>query len=165
MANDVQNELLALLDEQDKPTKSKKKSKGPQTLIVEEPFEMKGDPLGLMESKKVNVAQMPTRIKSKSDIVIERYNPDVDRGLTTDDVEKRHLAGLVNLSDKGSTKTISSIVFSNVFTFFNMLILAIVIILLITGASHTNCINCYCSNEYNELVSFQEINAKKEKND
>ena len=111
MAKDVQNELLALLDEQDKEPKLKKKSKTPQTVIVEEPFEMKGDPLGLIENKKVKSAHIPTRIKSKGDIVIERYNPDVEHGLTTDDVEKRQLAGLVNLSDKGSTKTLSSIIF------------------------------------------------------
>lgn len=161
MAKDVQNELLALLDEQDKSTKSKRKQKGPQTVIVEEPFEMKGDPLGINEPKKDKLAQTPTRIKSKGDIVIERYNPDVDRGLTTDDVEKRHLAGLMNLSDKGSTKTVGSIVFSNVFTFFNMLILAIVIILLITGAKFTQTVSIVIVAMNTTIGIIQEINAKK----
>ena len=161
MAKDVQNELLALLDEQDKSTKSKRKQKGPQTVIVEEPFEMKGDPLGINQPKKDKLAQTPTRIKSKGDIVIERYNPDVDRGLTTDDVEKRHLAGLMNLSDKGSTKTVGSIVFSNVFTFFNMLILAIVIILLITGAKFTQTVSIVIVAMNTTIGIIQEINAKK----
>ncbi|MFA7417217.1 MAG: HAD-IC family P-type ATPase [Acholeplasma sp.] len=161
MAKDVQNELLALLDEQDKSIKSKKKQKGPQTVIVEEPFEMKGDPLGINEPKKDKLAQTPTRIKSKGDIVIERYNPEVDRGLTTDDVEKRHLAGLVNLSDKGSTKTVGSIVFSNVFTFFNMLILAIVIILLVTGAKFTQTVSIVIVAMNTTIGIIQEINAKK----
>ncbi|OED59231.1 HAD-IC family P-type ATPase [Acholeplasma laidlawii] len=161
MAKDVQNELLALLDEQDKEPKTKKKSKTPQTVIVEEPFEMKGDPLGLIENKKVKSAHTPTRIKSKGDIVIERYNPDVEHGLTTDDVEKRQLAGLVNLSDKGSTKTLSSIIFSNVFTFFNMLILAIVIILLITGAKFTQTVSIVIVAMNTTIGIIQEINAKK----
>ena len=161
MAKDVQNELLALLDEQDKPTKSKKNRKGPQTVMVEDPLEMKGDPLGIIESKKEKKAATPERIKSKGEIVIERYNPDVDRGLTTDDVEKRHLAGLVNLSDKGSTKTISSIVFSNVFTFFNMLILAIVITLLVTGAKFTQTVSIVIVAINTTIGIIQEINAKK----
>jgi cation-transporting ATPase E len=161
MAKDVQNELLALLDEQDKPTQSKKKQKGPQTVIVEDPFEMKGDPLGIIEAKKDKNAQTPARIKSKGDIVIERYNPKVDHGLTTDDVEKRQLAGLVNLSEKGSTKTIGSIVFSNVFTFFNLLILAIVIILLITGAKFTQTVSIVIVALNTTIGIIQEINAKK----
>ncbi|OED27621.1 hypothetical protein [Acholeplasma laidlawii] len=65
MAKDVQNELLALLDEQDKEPKTKKKSKTPQTVIVEEPFEMKGDPLGLIENKKLKVHTLQLELSQK----------------------------------------------------------------------------------------------------
>lgn len=50
---------------------------------------MKGDFLGLIENKKVKSVYMLIRIKLKGDIVIERYNLDVEYGLIIDDVEKR----------------------------------------------------------------------------
>src|SRR5690554_4029005 len=107
MAKNSQNELLALLDDVKDEDIKDKKNKGPKTIMVEEPLKMKGDPLGLIQSKnQVKEAKLPARVKSKSDIVVERYNPAVDKGLTSDDVEQRMLAGLVNVSEKGSTKTV-----------------------------------------------------------
>ena len=60
-------------------------------------------------------------IQSEDDIVVERYNPDVKKGLSNKDVEARLLAGLKNSVDQGSSKSLSSIIFSNLFTFFNFL--------------------------------------------
>lgn len=163
MAKNSQNELLALLEEanQAEPTK-KEKHKGPKTIQVEEPLQMTGDPLGLIQSKnQPKEAKLPSRVKSKNDIVIERYNPDVHVGLTTDDVEQRQLAGLVNLSAKGSTKTIGSIIFSNVFTFFNMLILAIVVLLVWSGASIAQTTSLVIAAINTVIGILQEVNAKK----
>lgn len=162
MAKNSQNELLALLEESNSEQVKKTKQKGPKTVVVEEPLAMSGDPLGLIEPRgSIKEAKMPARIKSKNDIVIERYNPEVHFGLKTDDVEQRQLAGLVNVSEKGSTKTIGGIVFSNVFTFFNLLILGIVILLIWSGASITQTFALLIATINTIIGIIQEINAKK----
>lgn len=62
----------------------------------------------------------------KKDVTqVIRVNPDVHTGLSTAQVEERVEAGMVNLTNTGSTKTIKMIVFSNVVTLFNLLNFAI----------------------------------------
>lgn len=61
--------------------------------------------------------------KKKKKII--RYNTDVDTGLTNEVVEHRRIQGLSNKKTVGSSKTIPAIVFSNIFTFFNLLNYAI----------------------------------------
>ncbi len=162
MAKNSQNELLALLEESNSEQVKKTKQKGPKTVVVEEPLAMSGDPLGLIEPKgSLKEAKIPARIKSKNDIVIERYNPEVKLGLKTDDVEQRQLAGLVNVSEKGSTKTVGGIVISNVFTFFNLLILGIVVLLVWSGASITQTFALLIAAINTIIGIIQEINAKK----
>ncbi|MDE6661344.1 MAG: HAD-IC family P-type ATPase, partial [Anaeroplasmataceae bacterium] len=58
---------------------------------------------------------------------IKRYDTDIEKGLPDEVVEKRILDNLVNVTKKGSTKSRSKIIFSNIFTFFNILTLAIAI--------------------------------------
>ena len=53
---------------------------------------------------------------------IKRYESDPEKGLPNEIVEKRVLDELVNITKKGSTKSKKAIVFSNIFTFFNMII-------------------------------------------
>ena len=162
MAKDSQNDLMALLDEPKTEDKPVRKKRGPKTVLVEEPPTMSGDPLGLIEAKTiVTETKVSSRIKSKDDIIVERYNPEVLLGLTSDDVEKRHLAGLVNVSEKGSTKTIGSIIISNVFTFFNLLIFSIVALLLATGAQFTQAVSVVIVAINTTIGIIQEINAKK----
>ncbi len=56
---------------------------------------------------------------------ITRYNTSIKKGLTSDIVEERTKEGFTNDVNKGSTKTIKKIIFSNIFTFFNILTFAI----------------------------------------
>ena len=56
---------------------------------------------------------------------IIRYNTDLKTGLTTDIVEHRKLQHLTNKKDRGSTKSVPTIILSNTFTFFNLLNFAI----------------------------------------
>ncbi|HHY96496.1 MAG TPA: hypothetical protein GYA04_00525, partial [Acholeplasma sp.] len=162
MAKEQQNELLALLESDDDIVEKKPKRKGPQTILVEEPLKMSGDPLGIIQTKQEETkAKTPKRVKSKGDIVVERYNPEVTMGLLSDDVEQRQLAGLANISTKGSTKSISSIIFSNVFTFFNLLIIAISALLIWSGASLTQLAALIIASINTTIGIIQEINAKK----
>ncbi|WP_084301109.1 HAD-IC family P-type ATPase [Acholeplasma equifetale] len=162
MAKEQQNELLALLESDDDIVEKKPKRKGPQTILVEEPLKMSGDPLGIIQTKQEEKqAKTPKRVKSKGDIVVERYNPEVTMGLLSDDVEQRQLAGLANISTKGSTKSISSIIFSNVFTFFNLLIIAISALLIWSGASLTQLAALIIASINTTIGIIQEINAKK----
>ncbi len=162
MDKDQQSELMSLLEDPKTEEKKKRKQKGPKTVVVEEPLAMSGDPLGLIQPKStINDIQTPARIKSKNDIVIQRYNPEIKLGLTSDDVEQRQLAGLVNVSEKGSTKTVANIIFSNSVTFFNLLILGIVILLWLTGARITQTFSIFIVLINTTIGIIQEINAKK----
>jgi len=154
-----QNELLAILD--DGKNEPKKTKKGPKTVIVEEPLMMSGDPLGLSSFQKENIeAKTPARVKKRDEILVERYNPEVAVGLTSDHVEQRQLAGLVNISEKGSTKTLGGIIFSNVFTFFNLLIFAIAG-WLITVGQFTQTFSVVIVTINTIIGIVQEVNAKK----
>lgn len=162
MAKNSQNELISLLEEANQDKVKKPKQKGPKTVIVEEPLAMSGDPLGLIQTnKQLNEAKTPARIKSKNDVVVERYNPDVTLGLTSDDVEQRQLAGMANISEKGSTKTVGKIIFSNVFTFFNLLIVIICGLLIWSGASITQTASFFIAMINTIIGIIQEVNAKK----
>lgn len=104
-----------------KKTKEKKQ-KGPKTIILEEPIKFNGD---LFSSPKNDVktpeVNLNSKIKSKNDIIVERYNPDIDKGLSLAEVESRTMAGYHNAVNIGSSKTIFNIMFTNIFTFFNIL--------------------------------------------
>jgi cation-transporting P-type ATPase E len=106
------------------PKIKSKSKKGPKTIIVDELPVIKGDPLSIyvpLKEEPKEAFDVKERIKHKDDIVVERYNPDIKKGLTIDEVEQRLMAGMSNISDTGSTKSISSIIASNILTFFNFL--------------------------------------------
>ena len=65
------------------------------------------------------------------DTNIERFDPDPQKGLSNDQIQRRVEEGLYNRSTSTSSKSIVEIITSNVFTFFNFLnfILAALIIL------------------------------------
>ena len=56
---------------------------------------------------------------------MERYNPRIDEGLTTEQVEKRIEENLVNYDNQPKTKTIKEIIRSNFFNYFNFLNIAL----------------------------------------
>ena len=77
----------------------------------------------IIECDDAAYVQVVREKKKKKKII--RYNTNVDTGLTTEVVEHRKLQNLSNTKTVGSTKTIPMIVFSNIFTFFNLLNYAI----------------------------------------
>ncbi len=141
-----------------------KNKKGPKTVIKEKMIQMKGDPLSLNTPLKDDFKEtlnLKDRVKNKEDIVVERYNPDVALGLSTEEVELRIMAGLANISDTGSSKSIHSIVSSNIFTFFNFLNFSIAAWLLSVGASVSNLFFMGVITANIAIGIIQEIRAKK----
>ncbi len=65
---------------------------------------------------------------------IVRYFPDSKNGLTSQQIEERKLNKLTNEKKKNYSKTLPYIIFHNVFTFFNMLLLSIAIALICVGS-------------------------------
>ena len=61
---------------------------------------------------------------------IERYNPDIEKGLSSEQVEERKKAHLVNKSKKAFGKTYTQIIVSNLFSFFNIVLYLIAGILI-----------------------------------
>jgi cation-transporting P-type ATPase E len=107
------NDALKALIESDQDTQDEiskpKKQKGPKTIIKEDLITMKGDPLGLhvpLDDEPKEVLNLKNRVKTKDDIVVERYNPEVEKGLTTEEVELRQMAGLANITDSGSLQKV-----------------------------------------------------------
>ncbi len=64
----------------------------------------------------------------------ERLDVDLKIGLTSDQVDERVELKLTNKTKSGSSKTYSRIIFTNIFTFFNMLIVIIAALLIYVGA-------------------------------
>ena len=56
---------------------------------------------------------------------MKRYNPDINKGLSDKEVQSRYRSGDVNYNTDVKTKTIGQIIFTNLFTLFNMLNLAL----------------------------------------
>ncbi len=91
---------------------------------------------------------------------IKRYDTDPDKGLPDEVVERRVLDDLVNTTKKGSTKSKKMIVFSNIFTFFNMLTLAIAIWLM-TVSAWTDLFFFVIATANAIIGIYQELKAKK----
>ncbi|PKK86277.1 MAG: ATPase P, partial [Tenericutes bacterium HGW-Tenericutes-8] len=73
--------------------------------------------------------------KHKKDLVeVKRFDPEVTKGLTYQEVEERILGGYGNRTHSGSTKTIKAIILSNVLTLFNLLNIGIAGWLITVGA-------------------------------
>lgn len=65
---------------------------------------------------------------------ISRFNPKPNEGLKPEQIKKRTEAGLVNVSNIKTNKSIGGILAKNIFTFFNMTCLAVAIALTSVGA-------------------------------
>ena len=141
-----------------------KKRKGPRTIIKEDLIKMKGDPLGLhvpLDDEPRENLNVNDKIRSKDDIVVERYNPNLMSGLTSEEVELRQMAGLANISDTGSSKNITTIITSNFFTFFNFLNFGIAAWLISVSAGITNILFMGVITANITIGIYQEIRAKK----
>lgn len=74
--------------------------------------------------KIVSSPKLAKKLRKKT-VEIERYEPDINVGLTEEQIDKRISAGLNNYKSMGSTKTISQIIIGNIVTPFNILIFII----------------------------------------
>ena len=80
------------------------------------------------EKRKIPRVKLPRDLSG-----VERFSPSVDTGLTTEQVQERFAKGLVNVDTAKKGKSIAGIIFSNIFTFFNVVYIIISIILIIYG--------------------------------
>ncbi len=69
-------------------------------------------------------------MKKKKNIDMSRYTPDINVGLTKQQVENRKLAGLVNKTKQNSGKSYFTIFFQNICTFFNLIWVCVFIALI-----------------------------------
>ena len=64
----------------------------------------------------------------------QRFFPDIQTGLTKEQVEQRIREGLVNTPVEPPSKTVPDIIKSNVFTYFNLVFTVIAVLLIIAGS-------------------------------
>ena len=67
-----------------------------------------------------------------------RYNPEISKGLSSDVIETRIVDGLSNLVTTKYSKSILSIIFGNVFTFFNLLCALVITAYAVVGTELSN---------------------------
>lgn len=65
---------------------------------------------------------------------MQRYNPDINKGLSSKEVQHRFEEGLNNENNIPLTKSIKEIIITNTFTLFNILNIILGILVLITGS-------------------------------
>ena len=75
------------------------------------------------------------KIESKDGKLISRYNPNLDKGLSLEQVQQRREDNLVNKTKNKYEKSVLKIIVKNFFTFLNILLFAICFIMLIFGVS------------------------------
>ncbi|MFR8549153.1 MAG: cation-translocating P-type ATPase [Lachnospiraceae bacterium] len=66
--------------------------------------------------------------------MVKRYTPDIDKGLTQAQVDERIAQGAVNKPVEAASKSPKEIVFSNVFTYFNLIFFIIAVLLIAVGS-------------------------------
>ena len=99
---------------------------------------------------------------------IQRYNPDYNKGLSSEQVRERYDNNLVNYDNQPPTKSIKEIIKSNFFTYFNFLNLVLGASIIISGIFSNQLLyslkNCLFMGVIiaNSIISIiQEVMAKK----
>ena len=105
-----------------------------------------------MKKKKTN--------KSKIVNKIQRYNPSPKDGLTAEQIAKRNQDNLTNVSNIKTSKSVGSILFKNIFTFFNMICLVVALALIFVGA-YSDLLFMVIVTLNTVIGIYQEIKAKK----
>ena len=100
------------------------------------------------------------KVAQKTETNISRFNPKPETGLSSKQIEKRNAEGLLNISNVKTSKSLKSIFFKNIFTFFNLTCLVVAIALI--------CVNAWTDLTFMVIVIlntgigiFQEIRSKK----
>ena len=119
-----------------------------------------GEPLKVDEKIEFTKRKLKTEIKKKDIKDADRYSPTLNEGLTDEQVASRKEEGLTNYVKSTVGKSIPQIITTNVFTFFNMLLLAIAIALWVFGKFTSTYFILIAI--INTLIgTIQEIKAKK----
>ena len=92
---------------------------------------------------------------------VELFNSNPLLGLSSEQVKKRNDDGLVNKMPKTVTKTYFKIFLDNVFNFFNIIIFAISIYMIIVGAGPTKLVSLYLLIINIAIGLFQDIKARR----
>lgn len=135
---DVIEEPIPVIESEEKkevPNKTKIK----ETVVIANVDEKKLERQARIEAvkkEKIEKKLKKEREKAlkKGPHTIVRFDTDPVHGLSSELVAQRENDGLLNCSDAGSSKSIPQIILGNVFTFFNILTLAIGIWLMTVGA-------------------------------
>ncbi|MDE5546168.1 MAG: HAD-IC family P-type ATPase [Anaeroplasmataceae bacterium] len=113
----------------------------------------------IAEKQHAKMVKKHRKALKKNPENIKRYDTDITQGLPDEVVEKRVLDNLVNATKKGSTKSRKKIVFSNIFTFFNILTLSIAIWLM-TVQAWTDLVFLVIVTANTVIGIYQELKAK-----
>jgi len=87
-----------------------------------------------LQKSQIKKIKKLRKSKNFNFINAERYIPDINKGLSINEVNERINNGYVNYMENKNTKTYGSIFFGNIFTFFNMLCFAIAAALIAVGS-------------------------------
>ena len=101
-----------------------------------------------------------SRKKVQSVTNIERYNPSVESGLVTEQINKRKEEKLVNNTKQKTSKSYFRIFFDNICTYFNLIWLLIFVALLVVK-SYTNLFFMLVIVFNTAIAIFQEIRSKR----
>ncbi len=135
--------------------------------VLEEAYKntMQNKKLKKEKKKKQKQSAFEKVIKEKTDPTdqekkITRVKPEPSEGLSVEQVIERINKGYVNTTQNTNTKTYRSIFFNNIFTFFNMLCLAIAVCLIV-AQSYKNLMFMLIAICNTAIGIFQEIRAKR----
>ena len=86
----------------------------------------------------IEVEETPKEISAENEsktipLDIQRFNPDIKIGLSLRQVQQRQEEYMTNKSYTNNTKSVGRILVDNIFTYFNMLLLSIAILLIVFG--------------------------------
>jgi len=116
----------------------------------------------VIKAPRIIPKEEPKPQKKKKDKLkeIERFNPAVKVGLTAEQVQSRIDDNIVNVVNSKNTKTYKSIIFGNIFTFFNLLCFLVAAALISVGA-WADCFFLVIVVANTLIGIIQEIKAKK----
>ncbi len=100
------------------------------------------------------------KAKREPKLIINAYNPDINKGLTKEEVKDRITAGLTNKASTKSSKKFIFILFKNIFSFFNILMLLLVGLLIYAEASASQYLFLLAVGANLLIYLVQEIKAK-----
>lgn len=145
--------LFGKKKDEKKEEKAPEKKTEAETLSSEPKEEKKPPVLNPMKpTSTLDVKHLPDDIK--------RFTPNPSVGLLNPQVNQRVEEGLVNTTKSSNSKSVGKIIYENVFTYFNMILLAIAIILIVFG-QYTQLTFMFIAVINTVIGIVQELRAKK----